>query len=88
MRGKPRQVPRAHLRESGIGEPHGVDHAALELGNAGCGRALPCFARHRFRDKAAKAIERHDPGELLTVARRAGRENDWVLKGEVRDDNP
>ena len=61
----------------------GVDHSAAELGDTRCGRALPWFGAHGFRDDSAECGEVDHTFKLVTVRGRAGGENDRILKGET-----
>ena len=68
MRREPRQVIGAHGVDAGIRQPDGVDHPAVELGDARRRRACARLEAHGLRDDPAERVEIDDAVELVAVA--------------------
>ena len=66
-----------------IGESDGIDHPAVELGDARSRSASPRLGAHRFRDEPAERREVDHVGELTTVRGGAGGEHDRILERET-----
>src|SRR5262249_44417159 len=86
IRREPRQLFATHRIETRIRQADGVDHTALELRDARRRSAVSRLGGDCLRDDAAQATGGHHTSELATVARRAGGENDGILKDERADD--
>ena len=65
---------------AGILQPHGVDHAAGTLGDAGGGISKTGFFRGSLEGEGAKAVDVIQFGKLITVAKGAGGGDDRVVQ--------
>src|SRR5436305_8859956 len=74
--------------EAGIGEPHGIDHSAVEFGDPGRRRAGARLERYGLRHKAAERIESHDARQFFAVACCTGSENNGILKDDIAENRP
>ncbi len=68
------------LLYAGILQPHGVDHAAGTLGDAGRGISEPGFFRGSLEGEGAKAVNVVQFGKLIAVAKGAGGGDDRVVQ--------
>ena len=68
------------LLHAGILQPHGVDHAAGTLGNAGRGVSEARFFCGSLEGEGAKAVDVVQLGKLITVAEGAGGGDDRVVQ--------
>src|SRR2546428_7977641 len=77
---QPRQLVVPNGLEPGISEPHGVEHATPELGDARGRVTASRLGGYGLGHDAAERLEVDDPGDLAPEARRPGRQQDGVLE--------
>ena len=83
--GEPRQLLRDDRVHAGILEPHGVEHAALHLGDARLGIAGAGLFRRPLEGERAETVDVVQLRELVPVAKRAAGGDDGIVERQTAE---
>jgi hypothetical protein len=84
--GKPGQVFVPDLCDPGVGQPHGIQHAAVELRHPGSWGPVSPFKADRLGNQPPQGFEVGDLGYFATIRRSAGGQENGILEVHTTND--